>query len=145
MELQLVIFLAFVSVTVIANSLLIWMMYRGVAGLTLKVTETVREFETSSEAKAWMGALHHASVSAMNITEETRRRIQDYDPRLEEMQARYEYTLARIDAKIERNTSMLSERLQRVQDAIEQPAHTFGAVAAGVQNALEMLSSRNGR
>jgi len=48
METQIVIFLAFISVTVITNTLLIWFVYKGFAGVTSRITETVSEFKTSS-------------------------------------------------------------------------------------------------
>src|SRR5438132_605419 len=101
METQIVIFLAFISVTVITNTLLIWFVYKGFAGVTSKITETVSEFKTSSETKAWLRMFESASKEAVAVTEATKIQIAEFEPALDRAQQHYLHTLARVDSKLE--------------------------------------------
>src|SRR6266446_1147082 len=80
METQIVIFLALISVTVITNTLLIWFVYKGFAGVTSRITETVSEFKTSSETKAWLRTFESASKQAVAVTEATKIKIAAFEP-----------------------------------------------------------------
>ena len=139
-----VIFLAFTSVTVVTNTLLIWFAYKGFANVTMKVTETVREIETSSATRHWLESLRSASERAVSVTELTKQKMAEFDPELENLQARYEFLLAKIDTNIERITLSVSGNATRVRDAVTRPAEQFAAVASGVQSVLRFIAPPNG-
>jgi len=131
-----VLFLAFTSVTVVTNSLLIWFAYRGFASVTLKITETVREIETAGPTREWLSALATASEQAVDITETTKQKMVDQDPVL---QVRYQFLLAKMDTKVERLSNAVSDNALRFRDAVEKPAMKIEAVAGSIQNTLGFL------
>jgi len=134
-----VLFLAFTSVTVVTNSLLIWFAYRGFASVTLKITETVREIETAGPTREWLSALATASEQAVDITETTKQKMVDQDPVLQDLQVRYQFLLAKMDTKVERLSNAVSDNALRFRDAVEKPAMKIEAVAGSIQNTLGFL------
>jgi hypothetical protein len=139
---MIVIFLAFTSVTVVTNTLLIWFAYKGFANVSGKLTDAVREIETSSATKEWIESIRKASDQAVSMTDLTRQRMGEFNPRLDFFQARYEFFLAQVDVRIERMTQGLSENAIRVRDAVSEPAERFAATAAGIQNVLSFIAPR---
>src|SRR5258706_2989633 len=101
MEIRLVIFLAFTSVTVVSNTLVILLAYRIFARLTSKVTETVAEVRNNTEAREWIDSLQVAAERAAIITEATKLKFADFDPVLSRTQENYRRTLATIDSKLD--------------------------------------------
>ena len=75
MEIRIVIFLAFVSVTLITNTLLILFAYRALAGMTTKVTATVAELGKSSETRELINSLHAAAENAASVTESAKLKV----------------------------------------------------------------------
>src|SRR5438034_7694239 len=116
METQIVIFLAFISVTVITNTLLIWFVYKGFAGVTSKITETVSEFKTSSETKAWLRMFESASKQAVAVTEATKIQIEEFEPALERAQQHYLNTLARMESILEITACDINNKEQKIKD-----------------------------
>jgi len=135
-----VIFLAFTSVTVVTNTLLIWFAYRGFANVTTKITQTVREIETSGETRRWLESLRSASEQAVTATEVTKQKMAEFDPTIDDYQARYEFLLAQIDTKIARMADDVSDSATLVRDAVAGPATQFAAAASGIQNLLNFLA-----
>src|SRR5438552_16160899 len=101
METQIVIFLALISVTVITNTLLSWFVYKGFAGVTSKITETVSEFKTSSETKALLRMFESVSKQAVAVTEAIKIQIAELETALDRAQQHYLHTLARVDTTVE--------------------------------------------
>jgi len=133
METQLVIFLAFTSVTVVTNTLLIVFAYRAFANVTTKVTEAVREFETSYTTKSWIGSLVSASESALELSDVAKDKVQAFDPVLERTQDRYGYLLAKTDKKLQDFSDELTKNSERLRDSVETPARHMATFAAGLR------------
>ena len=136
MESRLVIFLAFASVTLIANTLAIWFAYRALANMSSKVTESMREFSTSSTTQSWIESLEIASTQAAGVSAVVKEQIQNFDPVLARAQDVYGYGLAKIDAKFENVCDVVSRQVENAQAAIIRPAEKIGAVASGLQTVL---------
>ena len=134
-----VIFLAFVAVTLVSNTLLIWFAYMGFANVTAKVTGTLRDLETSSETKEWLATLDKTAENAARISEITKQKVQEFDPVLSNIEARYGFMLAKVDTRVERLTADVSQTAERVRDAVARPAMQIEAFATGVQSAVEFL------
>ena len=137
METQIVIFLAFVSVTVVTNTLLIWFVYKGFAGVTSKITETVSEFKTSSETKAWLRGLESASRQAVVVTETTKIQIAEIEPALARAQQHYLQTLALVDSKLEIAAGDITRNAQKIRDVVAQPAFSAVAFFTALSRVLE--------
>jgi hypothetical protein len=141
MDTRIVIFLAFVSVTLITNALLLWFVYKGFAGFTLKIVEAARELETRGTTREWLGSLQHASEEAIILTEAAKRRIVEYDARLKRTQSHYGYTLAKIDTRSEKLEAKVSARLCELTGKVQGSAWKIAALVAGMKGLTERLGS----
>jgi hypothetical protein len=140
MPVQIVIFLLFISVTLIFNSMVIWFAYKAFANVTTKVTETMREIHSSDEAKGWLKALETASFQAVSVTGFARQHIAEFEPTLARAQSTFGYGLAKVDVRLERLHDKVQSQAERSQDAIVRPAHRIGATLSGIQEVLVHLS-----
>ncbi len=134
-----VIFLAFTSVTVVTNTLLILFAYKGFSGFTMKVTEAVREFESSAEAREWLASLERAAAQAVVVTEVTKQKMADYDPVLESLQGRYGFVLAKVDARVDDLAESLSATAARVRDAVAEPVEKLEVVTGALKKAVSFI------
>ncbi len=135
-----VIFLAFTSVTVVTNTLLFFFAYKGFAGFTTKMTETVREFETSSETREWIALLERAAAQAVVVTEAAKVKMEEYDPALENLQGRYGFMLAKLDTRVEELTDGITETVTCVRDAVAMPAEKLDIVAGLLRKAVSAIA-----
>ena len=142
MEIKIVIFLAFTSVTLIFNSVVIYMAYKAYSRAALKVTETIREFETSESALIWLRALESASSQAVILTDAAKNHLAAADPVLTEAQAKYSFRLAQLDLHMERSLSKVVGLTQKMHGGVGRPAHRIGATLSGIREVLRVLSDR---
>jgi hypothetical protein len=133
---QLVIFLAFASVTVVTNALMIWFAYKAFARVTARVTETIREFETSDTTRQWLRTLERASQATLDVTARTKRKLSDFDPVLSLAQEQYTSRLARTDRTLAELGQELTTGATRMRDRVAKPAQGIGAFAAGLISTL---------
>jgi len=140
MDVQIVIFLIFVSVTLVFNSVVIWFAYKAFANVTTRVTETMREIQTSDGTRAWLKALHSASFQAVSATAAAKHRIVAFEPTLARGQSTFGYGLATVDVRLERIHDKVRAQAERLQGAILGPAHRLGATLSGIQEVLQHLS-----
>ena len=143
MGVLIVIFLIFISVTLVFNSIVIWFAYKAFASITTNVTETLRGIQTSDDAKSWLGALHSASFQAVAATGAAQEIIADFEPTLARAQSKLGYGLASVDVRFERVHDRVRSRAEKVQSSIVGPAHRIGATISGVQEALIYLSDQS--
>ena len=137
METQIVIFLACISVTVITNTLLIWFVYKGCAGFTSKITETVSELKTSSETTTWLRKLESASRQAVAVTEAIKIKIAEFEPPLDRAQQHYLQTLGQVDSKLEKTAGDITRNAQKIRDVVAQPAFSAVAFFTALSRVLE--------
>ena len=137
MEIRIVIILAFASVSAITNTMLILFAYKAFASLTWKVTETVSEFEKSSETRQWIDSLQIAAEQAAVVTEATKQRIAEFEPVLGRAQENYNRTLATVDSKLEKVAGEIDTSARKLRDVVAKPAFSFVAFAAGLTKVLE--------
>ena len=141
METRIVIFLAFISVTVITNAVLIWFVYKAFANVTSKVTETVVQFEVSSQTREWISILQSASQRAITVTEAARIRMAEIEPALENARQRYNQTLATVDSKLETAAEEITTNARKLRDAVAAPAFSVVAFAAGLASVIESIEN----
>jgi hypothetical protein len=137
METRIVIFLGFVSIALITNTLLIWFAYKTLTGLTSKVTETVSMFVTNTEANKWIASLRSASEQAVAVTEATKVRITECQSVVEEAQQKYRLTLNKVDSTLGMVADEITTNAKKAQAAVSGPAFSFIAFAAGLMQVLE--------
>src|SRR5262244_773962 len=102
MEIRIVIFLAFVSVTLITNTLLILFAYRALAGMTSKVTSTVAELGKSSETRELIDSLHAAAENAALVTESAKLKVAAFTNVLSRVQENYHHSLDTAELRLEK-------------------------------------------
>jgi hypothetical protein len=131
MEIRIVIFLAFVSVTLFTNTLLILFAYRALAGMTSKVTATVEELGKSSETRELIDSLHAAAENAASVTESTKLKVAAFTTVLGRVQESYQRNLEAADSRLEKVAENVDNAAQRVRDVIAKPAFTVASFSAG--------------
>ncbi len=141
METRIVIFLAFVSVTVITNTLLIWLVYKGFANFTFKVTETVTQFQTSGETREWITAMQSASEQAVAVTEETKMKMAEIEPVLDRTREQYRRVLATVDSKLDTAANEITTNAAKMRDVVAKPAFSIVTFVTGLRRFLETMES----
>jgi hypothetical protein len=140
MRAQLIIFLAFTSATLVFNAVIIWYAYKAFTNVTYKVTETLRELESSENSKVWLSALETASHQAVVLSDKAKTQLANFDPVLARAQAKYEFKLAQIDVQMEKGLNGIREKTESLQGSLVRPAHRLGATLAGVFEVLHYFS-----
>jgi hypothetical protein len=144
METKIIIFLAFTSVTLIFNALVIWYAYKAFAKASTVVTDTIRDMETSDSAKAWVNALEVAATNAVTVSEAVRAELVHVDPVIARAQAKYEFKLAEIDIQLEKAFAAVLQKTERAQRAVVEPANKIGAAVSGVREVIQFLGGELG-
>jgi hypothetical protein len=132
MEIRIVIFLAFVSVTLITNTLVILLAYRALAGMTKKITETVAELKSGSETRELIDSLRVAAQRAASITESAKLKMAEFDPALCRVQENYQRNLAAADLKLQKAAENINATAQNVRDLVAKPVFAAASFSAGV-------------
>jgi len=141
MAVQIVIFLAFTSVTLVFNTLLIWFAYKAFSNVVLRFTDGLREVQASQGARQFVSALETASKQAVSVTEVTKQKIQQFGPALARAESTYGYGLAKVDVRMERLCDNLGRYSEKAQRIVEAPSRRLGAAMEGVRAAIEELGS----
>jgi hypothetical protein len=142
MEIRLVVFLAFASVTVVTNTMMIWFAYKALAGISSKVTKTVSDLEKNNEIKQWIDSLQIASEQAVVVTQSTKEQITGFEPVLVRAQEGFARSLAATDAKLNELSEQITNNATKMRDTVSKPASSIGAFAAGLMKVLETFGSR---
>jgi phosphoenolpyruvate carboxylase len=137
MEIQIVTFLGFVSVTVVFNTLIIFFAYKAFAGLTSKVTSTMSDVRANGETRQLIESLQVAAAQAAAATETTKATIAEFDPVLQRAQENYRRKLVEVDSKLEKAADEINTTARQVRDIVSKPAFSVATFAAGVAKVLQ--------
>ena len=141
MELRIVIFLAFISITLITNTVLIWLAYKTFADVTSKVTETVSQLETSSEIREWIAMLQSASEQAVSVTEAAKVKIAEFESVIENARQHHRDTMAKVDSTLETVADEITATARKMRDVVAKPAFSVLAFAATLSQYLQSMES----
>jgi hypothetical protein len=142
MEIRLVVFLAFASVTVVTNTVMIFLAYKALAGISSKVSKTVSDFEKNNEVKEWIESLRVAAEQAVVVTAATKERIAGFEPVLVRAQDSFAKSLAATDSRLNEVGDQITENATKLRDTVSKPATSIAAFAAGIVKVLETFQSR---
>ena len=137
METQIVIFLGLVSLALIMNTVLIWLTYKALSGLTSKVTEGVSQFVVSTETNEWMSALKSASEQAVAVTEATKLKLAESHAAVENAHNSYRSALNKVDSTLETVADQITTNAKKAQAVVAGPAVSFLTFAAGLAQVIE--------
>src|SRR5262245_33069977 len=118
MEIRIVIFLAFVSVSVILSTAIIFGIYKAFAGLTSKVTAATSDIRPSDETREMIESLQSAAAQAAATTETTKVKMKEFDPVLQRAQENYRLKLVEVDAKLEKAADNINTTARQVRDVV---------------------------
>jgi ABC-type transporter Mla subunit MlaD len=137
MEIRLVIFLAFVCVTVVTNTVMIFFAYKALTGVASKMTKTMSEFTTSSETRQWLESIQAAAEQAAALTEATKVRIAEAEPALSRAQESHRRILETVDSKLEKAAGDINAAAQKVRDVVAKPAFAVVSFSAGIRKLMD--------
>jgi hypothetical protein len=141
MELRIVIFLGLISITLITNTLLIWLVYKAFSEITAKVTGTVSQLESSTEAREWIGRMQSASEQVLSATETAKVRIAELEPLLVNARQQHRDTMARVDSALQGVADELAASARKMRDVVAKPAFSVLAFAATISQYLQSLET----
>jgi hypothetical protein len=137
MEIRIVVFLFFVSVTVITNTLAVFLAYRAFAGLTSKVSGAMSDISKSSDTRHVIDSLREAAEQAAMATESAKRRIAEFDPILARSHETYNRSLSLIDSKLEKAAENINTSAAKMRDIVAKPAFSVASFVAGMVRVLQ--------
>jgi len=137
MEIRLVIFLCFVSVTLIFNTFLIFFAYKAFAGLSNRMAETMSNVRNNSETREWINSLQIAAERAAAISQTTKVKLAEFDPVLNRTHENFRQTLATVDSKLDEFGERVNIAAETIRDTVAKPAFAVVSFAAGVSQALQ--------
>ena len=140
MEVKLFIFLVCVFISVVVNTAAIYGAYRAFASSVTKTTGMKAEFQKSSETRQWIEALHVASERAASVTEVTKQKMLEFEPKLERAHEGYRRTLENIDARLEKAAANIDETSRKVRDVVAKPAFAVASFSAGMSRVIKPVS-----
>ena len=137
METQIVMFLALIAIALTMNTVLIFLAYKALSGVTAKVTEGVSEFVSLTQTKEWMTALQSASEQAIAVTETTKLKMAASQSVVENAQKNYRETLKKVDGTLETVADQITSNAKKVREAVAGPAFSFLTFAARMAENFE--------
>ena len=140
MEVNLFIFLVCVFISVTVNTVAFYFAYRAFAGTVTKTTGMMAEFYKNSETREWIDSLHIAAERAATVTEVTKQKMLEFDPKLTRAQEGYRRTLESIDARLEKAAATIDETSMKVRDVVAKPAFSVASFAAGMSRVIKPVS-----
>jgi hypothetical protein len=98
METRLVIFLTFVSITMVVNALFLFLTYKAFSALASKAMDRMSEFETNAQTHRWLATVESNSAEAARVTGIVRERVAGLSESMESIEAAYGKRLANAEA-----------------------------------------------
>jgi hypothetical protein len=99
MEARLVVFLTFVSATMIVNAAFLFFTYKVFSALASRAAKRMSDLETSSQTRKWLTTLEVNSAEAARVTGIVRDRLAGFSESMEGILAAYGKSLAKTEAR----------------------------------------------
>jgi hypothetical protein len=99
MEGRLIIFLACVALTLIVNTVIIYMVFRIFGNMATKLTDSVHELQTGSATRHLLATMQTASENAVRVTAAVKEQVAGLEPELARIQAEHAEMLAKADVR----------------------------------------------
>ena len=135
MEGRLIIFLACVALTLIVNTVILYMVFRIFGTLASKVTDGVHEFQTGSATRHWLATMQTATENAARVTGNIKEELAGLEPILAKMQAEHAESLAKVDVRFKLAFRAIHFTAAAVDGVVTWPIRhlrTASSIVAGV-------------
>jgi len=135
MEGRLIIFLACVAVTLILNTVILYMVFTVFGNLTTKITEGVHEFQTGSPTRHWLAAMQSASENAARVTGIAKEQVAGLEPLIAKMHADHTERLAKADVRFKLAFRAIHFTVAVIDGVVTWPFrhfHTASSIIGGI-------------
>jgi len=139
MEARLVIFTGFVAFALIINTALIFAMYKALAGLSAKIEEATRKFETSAQVKEWIPKMLAASETAVQATQSLKEQIAEFEPTIQRIQTSYTSSLEKTNVRFDLAYRAVNFTVDVADRFITWPIRQVGSAAAGLKGVVGFI------
>ena len=142
MEGRLIIFLACVAVTLIVNTVIIYMVFRVFGNLTTKITEGVHEFQAGSPTRQWLAAMQSASENAARVTGIAKEHVAGLETVLAQMQAEHAQRLAKADVRFKLAFRAIHVTVAAIDGVVTWPIRHLRKVSPIVDGIFSFIRGR---
>jgi hypothetical protein len=135
MEGRLIIFIACVGVTLIVNTLIIFMVFRIFGNLATKLTEGMHEFQSGSPTRHWLAMMQSASEDLARVTGIAKEHVAGLEPVLAQMQAEHAERLAKADVRFKLAFRVIHFTAAAIDGVVTWPIRHFqmaSSIIAGI-------------
>ena len=139
MEARLVILLACVSITLIVNTVIIFMIFKIFGSMASKATESVHEFQTSESTRHLLTTLQAASENAAKVSGSVRDQIVGFEPALVKMQAEHSERLAKADVRFKVVCRIIQFSAEKIEKIVTWPIRNIQAAASVIQGIVTFI------
>jgi hypothetical protein len=139
MEGRLIIFLACVAITLIVNTVIIYMVFRIFGNLATKVTEGVHEIQTGSAMRHHLDTLQAAAENAARVTGMVKEQVAGFEPELARIQAEHAERLAKIDVRFKLAFRAIHFTVAAIDGVVTWPLRNFRKATSIVQGVFAFI------
>jgi hypothetical protein len=139
MEGRLVIFLACVAITLIVNTVIIYMVFRIFGNLAAKVTEGVHEFQTGSATRHWLDTMQSASENAARVTGMVKEQVAELEPELARIQAEHAERLAKADVRFKLAFRAIHFTVAAIDGVVTWPIRHFRRASSIIEGIFAFI------
>ena len=135
MEGRLIIFLACVAVTLIVNTVILYMVFRIFGNLATKLTEGMHEFQSGSPTRHWLATMQSASENLARVTGIAKEHVAGLEPVLAQMQAEHAERLAKADVRFKLAFRVIHFTAAAIDGVVTWPIrhfHTASSIISGI-------------
>jgi hypothetical protein len=135
MEGRLIIFIACVGVTLIVNTLIIFMVFRILGNIATKLTEGMHEFQSGSPTRHWLAMMQSASEDLARVTGIAKEHVAGLEPVLAQMQAEHAERLAKADVRFKLAFRVIHFTAAAIDGVVTWPIrhfHLASSIIAGI-------------
>ena len=142
MEGRLVIFLACVAVTLIVNTVIIYMVFRIFGNLATKLTDGVHEFQTGSATRHWLDTMQSASENVVRATAIAKGQVTGLERALAQMQAEHAERLAKADVRFKLAFRAIHFTVAAIDGVVTWPIRHFRTASTVIEWIFAFMRGR---
>lgn len=139
MEGRLIIFLACVAVTLVVNTVIIYMVFRIFGNLASKATEGVHELQTGASTRHLLTTLQSASEDAVRVTGIVREELAILGPKLAQMQAEHSERLAKADVRFKLVFRAFHYTAEKIDSVVTWPVRNIRSATSFINGVFAFI------
>jgi hypothetical protein len=144
MEARLVILLACVSITLIVNTVILFLIFKIFGSMASKATQSIHEFQTSASTRHWLTKLQSASENAAKVSGSVREQVIGFEPALARMQAEHTERLAKADVRFKMVCRAIEFTAERIEKIVAWPIRNIRTAASVIQGIFTFIRGTDG-